>query len=140
MSTDYLDKWEERQKQNTEIIEQQQAKIKMSKILKRISWLTRRWNLSVNILSLYLHDNNNSWGFKLFEVKHNFYSYTLLGLDFRLPNGAEVKYFVVDHFDIFFLNRPLNKWAMKYDDDKMWGRVYTNIDELKYKIITTIFK
>ncbi|MDB9847660.1 hypothetical protein OAC50_00575 [bacterium] len=112
----------------------------MSKILKRISWLTRRWNLSVNILSLYLHDNNNSWGFKLFEVKHNFYSYTLLGLDFRLPNGAEVKYLVVDHFDIFFLNRPLNKWAMKYDDDKMWGRVYTNIDELKYKIITTIFK
>ena len=28
MSKDYLDKWEERQKQNTEIIEQQQAKTK----------------------------------------------------------------------------------------------------------------
>ena len=31
MSKDYLDKWEERQKQNTEIIEQQQTKTKMSK-------------------------------------------------------------------------------------------------------------
>ena len=114
----------------------------MSKILKRISWLTRRWNLSVNILSLYLHDGDNSWGFRLFEVKNKFYSYTLLGLDFRLPNGAEVKYFVVDNFDIFFLNRPLTKWATKYDDDKMWS--YNNqgtpINELKYKIITTIFK
>ena len=29
MSKDYLDKWEERQKQNTEIIEQQQTKTKM---------------------------------------------------------------------------------------------------------------
>tara|TARA_R110000744_G_scaffold209224_2_gene328091 strand:- start:627 stop:860 length:234 start_codon:yes stop_codon:yes gene_type:complete len=29
MSKDYLDKWEERQKQNTEIIEQQQTKAKM---------------------------------------------------------------------------------------------------------------
>ena len=28
MSKDYLDKWEERQKQNTEIIEQQQTKTK----------------------------------------------------------------------------------------------------------------
>lgn len=112
----------------------------MKKLLRRISWETRRWNLSVNILSLYLHDNDNSWGFRLFEVKHEFRSYTLLGLDFRLPNGAEVKYFVVDNFDIFFLNRPLTKWAMKYDDDKMWGRGYTKVDELKYKIITTIFK
>ena len=34
MSKDYLDKWEERQKQNTEIIEQQQTKTKkMKKIL-----------------------------------------------------------------------------------------------------------
>ena len=30
MSKDYLDKWEERQKQNIEIIEQQQTKTKMS--------------------------------------------------------------------------------------------------------------
>ena len=30
MSKDYLDKWEERAKKNTEIIEQQQAKTKMS--------------------------------------------------------------------------------------------------------------
>tara|TARA_R110002153_G_scaffold1691_1_gene8644 strand:- start:950 stop:1288 length:339 start_codon:yes stop_codon:yes gene_type:complete len=112
----------------------------MKKLLTRISWLTRRWNLSVNILSLYLHDGDNSWGFKLFEVKHNFYSYTLLGLDFRLPNGAEVKYFVVDDFDIFFLNRPLNRWAREYDDDKMWSGNGTKWGDIKYKIITTIFK
>ena len=31
MSKDYLDKWEERQKQNTEIIEQQQTKTKKMK-------------------------------------------------------------------------------------------------------------
>ena len=31
MSKDYLDKWEERAKKNTEIIDQQQTKTKMSK-------------------------------------------------------------------------------------------------------------
>ena len=31
MSKDYLDKWEERAKKNTEIIEKQQTKTKMSK-------------------------------------------------------------------------------------------------------------
>ena len=36
MSKDYLDKWEERQKQNTEIIEQQQTKTKMSDKSKHI--------------------------------------------------------------------------------------------------------
>ena len=114
----------------------------MKKLLTRISWLTRRWGLSVNILSLYLHDNDNSWGFRLFEVKYNFRFYSLLGVDFRLPNGAEVKYFVVDNFDIFFLNRPLTKWAMRYDENKLWSGVRqgTPINELKYKIITTIFK
>ena len=40
MSKDYLDKWEERQKQNTEIIEQQQTKTKMSKEeIKSLGWL-----------------------------------------------------------------------------------------------------
>ena len=58
-----------------------------------------------------------------------------LGLDFRLPNGAEVKYFVVDDFDIFFLNRPLNRWAREYDDDKMWSGNGTTVGDIKYKII-----
>ena len=48
MSKDYLDKWEERQKQNTEIIEQQQTKTKKMNLNKReligviihfISWI-----------------------------------------------------------------------------------------------------
>ena len=117
-------------------------KIKMGKILRRISWLTRRWNLEIDVLKLYLHDRDNSWGFRLVEVRYKYYSYTLLGIDFRLPNGADVKYFVVDNFDIFFLNKPLNKWASWYDENKMWSgeRKGTFIDELKYKIITTIFK
>ena len=34
MSKDYLDKWEERQKQNTEIIDQQQAKTKKINVYK----------------------------------------------------------------------------------------------------------
>jgi|TARA_R110001592_G_scaffold328974_1_gene610598 hypothetical protein len=114
----------------------------MGKILRRISWLTRRWNLEIDVLKLYLHDRDNSWGFRLVEVRYKYYSYTLLGIDFRLPNGADVKYFVVDNFDIFFLNKPLNKWASWYDENKMWSgeRKGTFIDELKYKIITTIFK
>ena len=114
----------------------------MGKILRRISWLTRRWNLEIDVLKLYLHDGDNSWGFRLVEVRYKYYNYTLLGIDFRLPNGAEVKYFVVDNFDIFFLNKPLNKWASWYDENKMWSgkRKGTFIDELKYKIITSIFK
>ena len=112
----------------------------MKKLLKKISWLTRKWNISINILSLYLHDNNNSWGFRLMEVRCNYRSYTFLGLDFRLPNGAEVKYAVVDNFDILFLNNILNRWADKYDENKMWSGNGTTVGDIKYKIITKIFK
>lgn len=112
----------------------------MKKLLRRISWETRRWNTQINVLKFYLHDNDSSWGFRLFEVVHKFRSYTLLGIDFRFPNGAEVKYFVVDNFDIFFLNRPLNKWANKYDENKMWVNCQNNLDDFKYKVIKTIFK
>lgn len=41
MSKDYLDKWEERAKQNTEIIEQQQAKTKkMKKLILTLATIT----------------------------------------------------------------------------------------------------
>lgn len=112
----------------------------MKKLLKKISWLTRKWNLSINILSLYLHDNHKSWGFRLMEVKYNFRNYTLLGIDFRLPNGGDVKYTVVDNFDILFLNTILNKWASRYDENKMWSDNGTKMGDIKYKIITSIFK
>ena len=123
----------------------------MKKLLKKISWLTRKWNISINILSLYLHDSNNSWGFRLMEVRYNYSSYTLLGVDFRLPNGAEVKYAVVDNFDILFLNNILNRWADKYDENKMWSgngkiklkvgdRVTINTDKVKKVYTITYYK
>ena len=50
MSKDYLDKWEERQKQNTEIIDQQQAKtkkMKKDKLIFEKKWLFKQIDIYV---------------------------------------------------------------------------------------------
>tara|TARA_R110000803_G_scaffold135380_3_gene202387 strand:- start:235 stop:573 length:339 start_codon:yes stop_codon:yes gene_type:complete len=111
------------------------------KILQKIAWNTRRWNLHINILKLYLHDGDNSWGFSLLEITHKYRNYTLLGIDFRLPNGAEVKYLVVDNFDILFLNKPLNKWADDLEENNMWsGRTATRLEKIGLTLVNSIFK
>jgi len=112
----------------------------MNKLLKKISWKTRKWNLRINILDIFIHDGQSSWGFTFFEVVHKFKSYSLLSLEFRLPNGADVRAFSIDHWDILFLKQPLWKYWSDLDDRKMWSNNLTTFETIAYNTISKIFK
>ena len=113
----------------------------MKKILQKIAWKTRRVNLKVSLLNLYLHDNQASWGFKLLGVDVNFRTYSLLRFEFRLPNGANVRKFTVDNWDIFFLSNVLWKEYDRLSDYYLWNRTDAQgWDKIKLDILGKLFK
>ena len=112
----------------------------MKKLLQNIAWKTRKWNLKIQLLNIYLHDGDDSLGFKLFTITNNYYPHSLLSFIFRLPNGAEVKNFTVDEFDLLFLKKPL--WNI-YDDlseTKLWAGNLTKSQEFKLKVLDKLFR
>ena len=112
----------------------------MNKLLKKISWKTRRWNLKVSLLDIFLHDGQSSWGFTLLEIVYMHRSYSLLALGFRLPNGADIRVFSIDHWDFLFLKQPLWKYYSDLDDRKMWSNNLSTFETLIYKTIDKLFK
>ena len=111
------------------------------KILQKIAWITRKWNLTIHVLDFYLHDGDNSWGFNFLQIRLDYAVYSLLAFECRLPNGAEVKHFVVDHVDILFLRQTLNDWACDLEENNMWsGRTATRLEKIGIALVGTIFK
>ena len=64
-------------------------------LLQKISWRTRKWNLKINLLDVFIHDGDGCWGITIFEVVKDFRPYSLFSFEFRLPNGAERKIFQI---------------------------------------------
>lgn len=112
----------------------------MNKLLKKLSWKTRKWNLRVNILDIFIHDGQSSWGFTLFEVVHKFKSYSLLALEFRLPNGADIRIFSIDHWDFLYLKQPLWRYWSNLDDRRLWSNNLTKFETIAYNTISKLFK
>jgi len=90
------------------------------KLLQKIAWRTRRWNLKINFFDLFLHDGDGCWGFTLLEVVNNFETRSLLAIEFRLPNGANVKQFTIDNWDILFIRKSLYNHYSELDERQMW--------------------
>jgi len=113
---------------------------KVNSILEKISWKTHKWNYSFDLLQIDLHDNQESWGFKFFNCKVNFYDHSLLAFYFRLPNKTTVKVLAIDHWDFLYLNRPLYKVYDNLNDRELWNPTsFTTIDKLKLKILDKLF-
>jgi len=112
----------------------------VNNILEKISWKTRKWNFSFDLLQIDLHDNQSSWGFKLLNFSVNYYDYSLLAFFFRLPNKTMVKRFTIDHWDFLYLHRPLYKVYDKLNDRELWSpNSFTTIDTIKLKILDLLF-
>jgi hypothetical protein len=112
----------------------------MNKLLQKIAWKTRRWNLKVNLLDIYLHDGDGCWGFTLLEVVKDFRPYSLLSIEFRLPNGAEVKRFTIDNWDFLFLSTPIWKWVSDTDEREMWTGSLNRWDSFWLKTLSKLYK
>lgn len=112
----------------------------VNSILEKISWKTRKWNYSFDLLQIDLHNNHESWGFRVLNFNANFYDHSLLAFYFRLPNKTTVKHFHIDHWDFLYLYRPLYRVYDRLNDRELWNpNSFTKIDKLKLKILDKLF-
>ena len=113
----------------------------MNKLLQKIEWKTHRWNLKFNLLDLYLHDGDHCWGFSFCEVIKNHTTYSLISIEFRLPNGAERRVVQVTNWDLFYISTPFWKWFDNESDRVLWGGSKpTGIQGLLYKIADKLYR
>jgi len=113
----------------------------IKRILQKIEWKTRRWNLKINLLDIYLHDGDACWGFTLLEVSNNYVPYSLLSFEVRLPNGADRKILQVTNWDFFFLSTPFYNWCRDEDERILWGgATETGIKGIFYKLGNKLFR
>jgi len=112
----------------------------MEKLLQKISWKTRKIKFNVSLFDLYLHDSNESWGFRLLNFRRSFTDYSLLKFEFRLPNGANIRRFSVDSWDIFFMYPLLWEQYDNLSDSEIWGIKHTGWSKIKLIILTKLFK
>ena len=112
----------------------------MNRILERISWKTRRWNFKYQSFILYLH-NDTTWGFSIAVFTINNREYSMLSIQFRLPNKTNVKVLSLDHWDILFLRNYLFKRWDHLDDSYMWHKEgLTKWEIIQLRFLDKIFK
>ena len=109
----------------------------MNRLLEKIAWKTRRWNLKFSLLNLSHKSNEITFDFVCFTI--SFRDYSLLSLHFRLPNKTTVKRFVVDSWDFLFLyNFLFTKWE-RLSDRALWSRnSLSTWEEIQLKILSKI--
>jgi hypothetical protein len=69
--------------------------------------------------------------------------YSLLALEFRLPNKTTTQVFTIDDWDILFLSNPLYKKLNDINEDIMWAGRYktlTKLETFQLKLYKAIYK
>jgi len=115
----------------------------MKKLLEKISWVTRKWNIKFELFTLRLHDGDNAWGFRLFTLTINYVEYSLLALEFRLPNKTNVIEFTIDDWDFLFLRYFLWRRLDTLSEGIMWkgeNELITRWEKMQLIILNKIFK
>jgi len=109
-------------------------------LLQKIAWKTRRWNLKINLLDIYLHDGDGCWGFTFFEVVKDFRPYAMLSFECRLPNGGNVKRFTIDNWDFMFLSTPLFDWLSDMEERKLWNSGMSRWESFWFSVLKRFYK
>lgn len=109
----------------------------MKKLLEKIAWKTRRWNFEFTLFRLMYKSNIIEIDLCSFSI--NFGNYSILSIHFRLPNKTDVKRFVIDRWDIFFIYTFLYKKWEQLDDKALWNKnSMTFLEEFQLKILDKI--
>lgn len=111
----------------------------IQKYLEKISWITRKWNIKFQLLNIYIHDHDGTWGFTFGTFVVDFYSYSFLSLEFRFPNKTNVNKFIVDDWDFVFTKNFLHKKMVDLEDRKTWARL-SSLEKIQYKLLSKIFR
>lgn len=112
----------------------------MKRLLERLSWKLRRLNFKLAIGYVTYNGAGSDFELAILRIDNSkFDSYSLLRFDFRLPNKTTTRVFVVDNWDLFFINTPLNRHYLKLVDKELWNRRYlTRWDRIKLVILSKI--
>ncbi len=109
----------------------------MNRLLEKIAWKTRRWNIEFTLFRL-MH-KSNIIEIDLCSFSVNFGDYSLLSIHFRLPNKTNVRRFVIDRWDIFFVYTFLNKRWAELDDRALWNKnSLSTWDKIQLKILDKV--
>jgi hypothetical protein len=109
----------------------------MNRLLVKVAWITRRWNIGFTLFSLMHRSNTIEIDLCSFLINLEYYS--LLSFHFRLPNKTNVRRFVIDRWDIFFIYTFLYKRWESLDDKNIWNNNSMNIwDKFQLKILDKI--
>lgn len=108
------------------------------KILQKISWKVRKLHITISPLIIYINSNWEGWGFDLFTISKNLNEYSLLKLNWHLPNGADRKLKFTG--DFLFLRTTLLKKLENLLETELWtSSRMTKFDKLKLTILKFIF-
>ena len=111
----------------------------IQKYLEKISWLTRRWNIKFQLLNIYVHDHDETWGFNIGSFIIDYHLYSFLSFEFRLPNKTNVKKFVVDHWDFLYLRNFLWNKLEDLEDRKTWVGL-SKTENIQHKFLGKLFR
>lgn len=112
----------------------------MKKILEKISWKTRRWNIKFDFLEIFLHDGNEIWGFTFFTFIIHYTPYSLFAFEFRLPNKTNIKNFNIVSWDLFFLRQFLYQRYETLSDIKLWSKLNYRWEKIQHHLLSKLFK
>jgi hypothetical protein len=103
-------------------------------LLQKISWATRKWNFKFNFLEVYLHDGDDCWGFSLCEVIKDYRTYSLLAIEFKLPDAEKQTKVRLINWDIFYISTHLHNWYINIIDNISWGYKPNKIEKIGINI------
>jgi hypothetical protein len=109
------------------------------KLFTKISHATREWNLRFNLLEIYLHDGDGCWGFSFCEVIHNYRPYSLLSIEFMLPNGKDLQKFKIMNWDFLYLSNYIIKWLNELDENIAWGYKPNRFQKFMFNNLKKLF-
>jgi hypothetical protein len=108
------------------------------KTLIKLSWKTRKFKLSFELLTLYFNDYWHGWGFDFFKIGTLMNSYSLLKFCILLPNGT-TRMKLCWHGDVLFIKTLLLKIYSDISDGILWGNRVSNINKFMHRILKYIF-
>ena len=99
----------------------------------------RKRQYRINLFNIYLNDGWNGWGFSILQIKSKLKIYSLLDMQFLLPNGAERNVLVFSG-DFLFLKSYLLKVYDDLLDASLWSPdSMTPIRKIKLNLLKMIF-
>lgn len=99
----------------------------------------RNRQYQINLFNIYLNYGWHGWGFSILKIKSKLKTYSLLNIQFLLPNGAE-RNMVVFSGDLLFLKSYLLKVYDNLLDVSLWNSdSMTPIQKIKLNLLKIIF-